>query len=173
MTKRREAEAGNFVVRCAVRSPGPPSLEDVDRLSDALVDNDGVVGIWLGSHIEAAFDVEAPDIGQAYKVGKRVWETALRRAGLAACPTVAVSLKDAEYLEREVELPAMPPLVGVGEIAELLHVSRQRASVIARARDFPPPVAELAAGPVFNLHAVARFAERWDRKGGRPKKNSA
>lgn len=48
-------------------------------------------------------------------------------------------------------------LVGVGEIADLAGVSRQRASVLTRRVGFPAPVVELKMGMVWK----ARPVERW------------
>lgn len=71
--------------------------------------------------------------------------------------------------EKRLEEPTYPELVGVTEIAELFGTSRQRVSELARSRRFPAPLADLAAGPVWAKPAVARFAQEWDRKPGRPR----
>lgn len=63
------------------------------------------------------------------------------------------------------ELPRMLPsmtghLVGLSEIASILGVTRQRASQLARDYDdFPPPVAELASGRVWETAAVEAWAK--------------
>ena len=55
-------------------------------------------------------------------------------------------------------------LVGVAEIAELLGVTRQRVDAIARTHpDFPKPVADLAAGRIWQRRDI----ENWARKVGR------
>jgi predicted DNA-binding transcriptional regulator AlpA len=54
-------------------------------------------------------------------------------------------------------------LVGVREIAQLLSVSRQRADQIARTKDFPDPIAELASGRIWERSVVVR----WARQAGR------
>jgi hypothetical protein len=51
-------------------------------------------------------------------------------------------------------------------------VTRQRASALARTRDFPTPVATLASGPVWTRPSLNRFVEEWPRKNGRPGKTS-
>ena len=63
-------------------------------------------------------------------------------------------------------------VVGVSEIAELLGVTSQRAGQIARDHaDFPPPIATLAAGRVWDLEAVkAWIATHPERRSGRPRK---
>lgn len=58
--------------------------------------------------------------------------------------------------------------MGVAEAAEILHVSKQRVhAMTAQGLGFPPPVVELAAGPVFLRSAVEAFAAR-PRRAGRP-----
>lgn len=65
--------------------------------------------------------------------------------------------------------PAVPELVGVGEAAVLLGVSRQRAGQLINKRGFPRPVAELGCGSIFIADEVRRFAEARDRSPGRRK----
>ena len=51
-------------------------------------------------------------------------------------------------------------LVGLSEIATMLGVSRQRAGQIVRDYDdFPPPVAELASGRIWETTAVEAWAK--------------
>jgi hypothetical protein len=51
-------------------------------------------------------------------------------------------------------------LVGLSEIASMLGVTRQRAGQLVRDYDdFPPPVAELAAGRVWETTAVEAWAK--------------
>ena len=55
-------------------------------------------------------------------------------------------------------------LVGVAEVAEFLGISRQRVDAIARTHDeFPKPVADLAAGRIWQRRDI----EKWARKVGR------
>jgi hypothetical protein len=60
--------------------------------------------------------------------------------------------------------------VGVSEVAELLGITRQRASVLQTRMGFPAPMQVLAGGPVWRRSAVDRFASTWERKVGRPRK---
>lgn len=48
----------------------------------------------------------------------------------------------------------MSELVGIAEIGELLGVSRQRVTQLAKRDDFPAPIARLRMGPVWTLKAV-------------------
>ena len=61
-------------------------------------------------------------------------------------------------------------LVGLSEIATRLGVSRQRVGQIVRDYDdFPPPVAELASGRIWETAAVETWAEAHPvRPPGRP-----
>jgi hypothetical protein len=50
-------------------------------------------------------------------------------------------------------------LVGVTEIADVLGVSRQRASQLASTKGFPEPLAKLACGQIWEREAV----ELWEK----------
>lgn len=54
-------------------------------------------------------------------------------------------------------------LMGTAEVAEFLGLSRGRVTQLAQSEDFPTPVARLAAGPVWELVDI----ERWARETGR------
>src|SRR6266508_3740632 len=95
---------------------------------------------------------------------------AARKAGLPAWPVVKVEATRWDIFESELDRPNYPELVGVAELAGLCGVTRQRASVLARSDGFPEPLAELAAGPVWDLRTVERFVREWPRKPGRPPK---
>ncbi len=83
-----------------------------------------------------------------------------------------VELEPVEALDRRLQESGIPLLVGITEVADLLGVSKQRAWELSKTPDFPHPYVELAAGPVWNRYAVARFKERWPRRPGRPKKTT-
>ncbi|MFV2017942.1 hypothetical protein [Micromonospora sp. LOL_023] len=51
-------------------------------------------------------------------------------------------------------------LVGAWELAEMLGVTRQRAWVISRHRDFPAPVAKLRMGDVWNRADVVDWIKQ-------------
>jgi predicted DNA-binding transcriptional regulator AlpA len=60
-------------------------------------------------------------------------------------------------------------LVGTHEIAETLAVSRQRVDELARTHaDFPKPIAVLAAGRIWRKEDIVAWADRWERRRGRP-----
>jgi hypothetical protein len=60
-------------------------------------------------------------------------------------------------------------VVAMDEVATILGVSRQRATVLADRPDFPAPVAHLAVGRVWLTEDVQRFAAV-PRRTGRPRK---
>jgi hypothetical protein len=76
-----------------------------------------------------------------------------------------------DELERRLNEPPLPEIIGVAELKEVLHVSKQRASYLAKGEGgFPKPFAMLASGPVWLKPTVLRFMETWPRKPqGRPK----
>ena len=78
-----------------------------------------------------------------------------------------------EELQRRLNEPPVPELIGVAELAGLLDVTKQRVSYLAKgAAGFPKPFAQLAAGPVWLKPTVTRFVETWERRPrGRPKKS--
>jgi hypothetical protein len=56
---------------------------------------------------------------------------------------------------------AVPELVGIAEIADILAVSRQRVQQLTRRKDFPPPVARLSAGSIWTRTSLDDFIAEW------------
>lgn len=98
--------------------------------------------------------------------------TAAKKAGLPEWPVVSVSVIEWNYFEMKLDDPTYPTVVGVSELADMLDVTRQRASELARSASFPTPFQELASGPVWLEPTVRRFVADWDRRPGRPRKAS-
>lgn len=73
-----------------------------------------------------------------------------------------------EKLDAENAEPILPRVVGYAEIAKLAGVSRQRARQLSDSSSFPRPVIETSQGPLFNQHAIERWAETRNTKPGRP-----
>lgn len=87
----------------------------------------------------------------------------------AGWSAAAVEVLTVEEADRRLDLPAVPALVGVAELADLLEVSRQRASKVAdTAPGFPAPIARLRSGPVWRRTDLDRFLDGWKRRPGRP-----
>lgn len=82
------------------------------------------------------------------------------------------ALTEAE-LDHRLAQPAFPELVGVAEIADMLGVTRQRASALQTRQGFPHPVAVLRSGPVWRKGDLSTFVEQWTRAPGRPRRHVA
>jgi hypothetical protein len=80
-------------------------------------------------------------------------------------------LETVEDQERHLMESNAPDLLGVAEVAELLGVTKQRASDLARSDDFPSPIATLRAGPIWRRSQLARFVGGWSRQPGRPRRD--
>lgn len=152
----------------------PTGLEAaLEELLDLLVDRGGAVsGSAMGDRYGATFSIEeavatAPD---AVALGYEIFTTSAEKSGLPAWPVVRAEALTFEELDRDLETPNSLELVGVSEIAELLGVTRQRASALAKRADFPTPVAALASGPVWTRLSLNRFVHEWPRREGRPPK---
>lgn len=70
------------------------------------------------------------------------------------------------------EAPTLPRMVSSQEVAEMLHVTRQRVSQLRSNPSFPVPLLELRTGPIWNATAIEKFAREWTRKPGRPTNSS-
>lgn len=137
-------------------------------LVDELAGHAGVAHAAAnGRRYGARLNVEADGPAAAVEAATEVFEKAAAHVDLPSWDVVQVEALTPDELRRQNAAPTLPELVGVGEVAELLGVSRQRASGLARSPSFPRPLAELKAGPVWARMAVERFAEQWQRKPGR------
>ncbi len=83
---------------------------------------------------------------------------------------VAVEVVDEIEHERRANSATIPELVGASEAAEILGVSRQRVHQLHRENPaFPAPLVQVAMGPLWHRAAVEAFAQRWERRPGRPR----
>jgi hypothetical protein len=82
---------------------------------------------------------------------------------------LGVSVISLDELEREIERPTIPELVGAAEIGEMAGVSRQRADQWTSSSDFPPPAVKTKTGRLWIRVSVSRWLERTPRRVGRPK----
>jgi prophage regulatory protein len=57
-----------------------------------------------------------------------------------------------------------PRTVNVSEIAEILGVTHQRASVIVRQRGFPKPVGREGQSRLWDRREVTAWAKKWRRE---------
>jgi hypothetical protein len=152
---------------CTVEAVNDSYIGDVEDLSERIIAR-------LGSHhgsasfgegrIVATFTLDARLVLQATETALKAWNKALDD-GLA-WSVVSLTARRADQPD---DLPGLPELLGIAEVAQRLDVSKQRATELARAhRLFPPPLAELASGPVWTAWQIGAFQRSWIRKPGRP-----
>jgi hypothetical protein len=119
--------------------------------------------------LDVRVNVKATDI---YKAFERAWE-AVHKA-IPGVKPVRVDVEAVEDLGRRLNESNKPDVVGVAELAEMLGVTKQRASALAQENSgFPPPITFLKSGPIWKRSHVARFAGKWIRKPGRRPSNAA
>lgn len=145
----------------------PTVDEQIAVLADELAEMAPAISVGKKS-MTVRLAVEANDAVEAAASVVPDVVIALDRIGLGAVPVNELEITEWTRFEEKLAEPTYPELVGITEIAELLGISRQRASELARSSRFPAPHADLAAGPVWLKPNVMRFVEEWDRKPGRP-----
>lgn len=123
------------------------------------------------------FTVSTPDpdadAATVFAYGIGMLTRAVRLAG-AAASIREVRVLSWEDFEAETFRPSTPAsgLAGVAETAEILGISRQRLADVRKNPAFPRPVADLKSGPVWDRAEIERFERGWDRRAGRPAKNT-
>jgi hypothetical protein len=127
-------------------------------------------GVDLGPHVQLSIEADQP-LEAAHRAVE-VFGVAVDKAGIPVRDIVHVEVMTAEVLDRLLN-QELEGFVGVREIAELLQVSKQRVVELRGREDFPRPVAELAAGPVWTRSSLNHFIAAWPRKSGRPRKSPA
>ncbi len=121
--------------------------------------------------VQMSVDAESP--GSAVVKATRAFLTAFVRAKVPTqLEIVAVEAEDAERLDERLKQPDVPDLIGIAELAQILNVSKQRASQLARQRDFPVPYVRLASGPIWKKSNLSLFLEGWMRRPGPKPKQS-
>ena len=121
----------------------------------------------------AAFGVEVPEganaMAKAVRLGVDAFERACTQVGIGHGGIARVDVMTDPYLDRWL---AREPerYAGVTEVAALLGVSRQRVAELRTKPGFPAPIAEISAGPIWEVSSLNRFLAEWERKPGRPRK---
>lgn len=165
-----------------IRAVGRPGTLTDDLAFEVLEQLEGLAPVASvardGSSIAVrlALAGDTADAPDAVSKGAELVKAALLKAGLTVGPGEDLDIAEAgassmEVLEQELETPNVPELIGVAELADMLKVSKQRASSLARAKSFPRPLAVLASGPVWARTTVLRFVNEWPRRPGRPPKS--
>lgn len=156
------------------------SEEQVEDLSEVLADF-GALGaaVSLGglNGLGATFTVYAAeytdeDVIAATQLAVSAFNSAADKLGIQIALIDRVELMAGPFFERWLDTPA-DELAGVTELAKLFGVSKQRMSELRTREDFPAPIAELAAGPVWKVANLRRFLDTWERRPGRPRRARA
>ncbi|MFJ3763055.1 hypothetical protein [Streptomyces sp. NPDC090080] len=141
----------------------------VEELHEHLADCSPAVGTAPSGNLSVRIFIEASTARQAMDAALKEVTAAAKQTGINHA-VAGIELVTEEELDRRLEEPSVPELVGVSEIAAMFGVGRQRAAQVVQRADFPPAVAQLKAGPVFLKWQVEAFEKQWDRRGGRPPK---
>ena len=152
----------------------PAALDDaLEEFLDLLVDRGGAVSSsTVGDRYSATFNVDeaVENAAAAVALGYDTFTTLADKSGLPTWPVVRAEALTFEEQDHDLDSPNFPELAGVSEIADIVGVSRQRASALAKTAEFPTPVATLASGPVWTRPSLNRFVDKWPRRDGRPPK---
>jgi predicted DNA-binding transcriptional regulator AlpA len=140
--------------------------ERLEALADRLGSRHGVVG-GGGGFYDAQVSLEGDDLAEVVTAALAVFAEARAAVGLPAWPFVELEAKTEALLDAELSTPPFPEVVGATEAARMLGVSRQRLYQLAERDDFPPPMVQLAAGPVWLTDSIRAFEGSWDRRPGR------
>lgn len=145
---------------CTVEAVNEAYAGDVQDLSDSLLAQlraqQASVAFGDG-RIAATFNVDARLVLQATEVALKTWNKALDNG--SAWSVVSVAARRADQPD---DVPGLPKLLGMAEVADQLGVSEEGAAELARTHgSFPPPVAELASGPVWTAWQINSFQRKW------------
>lgn len=124
------------------------------RIARLLPAGGPVIGQSHG-HLLIVFGVKAPDEIEAQRDVTPLLSKITTMLGLSASAVRSVAIVSDD---EETPDPDLYELVGVREAADILGVSKQRVSQLARTEGFPRPKAMLYATPVWLAADVRRFA---------------
>ncbi|MCZ6550322.1 MAG: hypothetical protein ACE10F_05020 [Candidatus Methylomirabilales bacterium] len=160
-----------WTVRCEISPPNVVLREDhADEIISALEGHAPAVS-YSPHTMSVRFCVDADTSKRALQAGFQIISSALKEAGIKApeASIVGFEAQTLSDLDRSLQESNVPDVVGVAELAKLLKVSKQRASELARKRDFPKPFVILESGPVWRKSTLVYHLKRWRRLPGRPK----
>jgi hypothetical protein len=148
----------DYSVTITIETAEPITIE----LLESVASIGGAAGGNVGEYrLDTTLTVEADSAADAVAA-------AVARLALPGS-VIAAETMTAEEADRRLAEPAFPELAGASEVAAILGISRQRLGALRERHEFPAPVAQLAAGPVWRKRDLTTFAEGWHRKPGRPK----
>lgn len=134
--------------------------ELTDYAASGSIARDGLAG-------SLTIAVEADSFDDALSSALGAGRAALQQF-VPAASVIGVELIDSDALDRELERPLFPEVVGFAEIAELAGVTRQRARAFRQSPGFPAPVIETAQGPLMAKAAIENWIEKRNTRPGRP-----
>lgn len=115
----------------------------------------------------ATVHVAARTTDQAFAAARKV----LAGTAVDVASATAVTVETFAEYEQRAYAPTLPTLVGAAEVAELLHISRQRVHQLSSRPDFPLPLVTLRMGPLWDQGAIEKFDRSWSRSPGRPRRS--
>ena len=98
---------------------------------------------------------------------------AARRVGLPVGPIVRAEAVREDLFDEDLARPQWPDLVSGPEAAKMLGVTVQRVHQLAAAHsEFPRYAYKYDRVTLWHRAAIEKFKAGWDRKPGRPRKDS-
>jgi len=158
-----------WAVTVDVRAGRPLDDDEAGELSDLLAEHGAAVAV-AGAAVSVTLAVDAASARRALAEAEDVVAERLGKLGVQMAGLDAAEVLTTEEQDRRLAEPVLPQFAGVTEVAELLGVTRQRASALTTHPEAPTPVARLASGPVYVLSSWQRFAETWPRRAGRQRR---
>jgi hypothetical protein len=143
-------------------------------LIEALAENSAAVSIerdCQGGTVSLSIDGSATVI-DALGAASDVVRKATKKL-LGAIDIIGLDGMTEEVFLEKLNQPAIPPVVGYAEIAELAGVTRQRARQFTVSRGFPQPVITTGQGPLMDRAAVVSWLSGRKATAGRPRKEQA
>jgi hypothetical protein len=158
---RSTADAENLLV----------NEDAADLLMKLLEECDGVVSAGTAAWA-ATVSVRATNAADAVMSGAPRVEKLACKAGMPDWPLVRAEAVRQDVLDVANARPTLPELVSLPEAAELLGASPQRVRELSvNHAGFLAPMYELRTGKLWLKDAINVFAQRWERKPGRPRKS--
>lgn len=155
--------------RAEIRYARPATITD-DQYATLAIHLTGYgIAVADEQHLTLHLTVAGPTLRQATDVALRDARAAYTAAfGTAGEQLHARVITEAAHLA-ELRNPARLDVVGVGEVAEILGVSRQRVAELGRDHPlFPTEVASPGGRRIYTRSSITAFNEQWDRSPGRP-----
>jgi hypothetical protein len=162
----------DLTVRTGLRNHSADQCTDIeDKLNVILPDS--AVGNTPEGDLSVSVYIAAPDLISAINDASHAIAPTILGHGLDF-DVAAIDGCTEEDLERRNAEPNYPELVSGPEAAAILSVNRQRVHQLAHDHpSFPEPLYRLGVGSLWTRRSIEAFAERWERKPGRPAKHAS